>query len=179
MNTETLDCGHAPSTAHTYNGQPAWQFVRDGDRRICHACADARVLECGHTPSPHSHVTTGYGTDAAGNRHCYACCHAQDVKNATETGRMTCYLTDYTGGKLDTGRDRARISSWPGLELGKVTGIVRHPRGGGMGAQRTDVWFIGPDGQKWHGVNRGDNDILRCTRLKVRVPSDTHKKGTP
>lgn len=31
---------------------------------------------------------------------------------------------------------------------------------------RIDVWFTGPYGDRWHGVNRGDNQILRCKRLK-------------
>jgi hypothetical protein len=29
---------------------------------------------------------------------------------------------------------------------------------------RLDVWFTGPDGAMWHGVNIGDNDIVRCKR---------------
>lgn len=32
--------------------------------------------------------------------------------------------------------------------------------------KRTDYWFTGPDGKAWHGVNIGDNDIVRCKRLK-------------
>ncbi len=31
---------------------------------------------------------------------------------------------------------------------------------------RIDVWFTTTDGSRWHGVNLGDNDIVRCKRLK-------------
>jgi len=33
------------------------------------------------------------------------------------------------------------------------------------GAKRIDVWF-NFDGHTWHGVNIGDNDIVRCRRNK-------------
>lgn len=36
------------------------------------------------------------------------------------------------------------------------------------GAQRTDVWF-NFDGSVWHGVNIGDNDIVRCKRTKQKA----------
>jgi len=32
---------------------------------------------------------------------------------------------------------------------------------------RTDVWFY-LDGARWHGVNIGDNDLLRIRKLKVK-----------
>lgn len=160
MNTELLDCGHARSTEHTYNGRPAWEFVLDFDgvRKICHACADARILDCGHTPSPHLHFTTGYGTTLAGERHCYACIAVQDRRDMIETGRATLYLT----------RDGSawKVGNWPGSLTFPVRGVKVSRYGGGFGTQRTDAWFTGPDGKEWHAVNRGDNQVARCRRIK-------------
>lgn len=62
------------------------------------------------------------------------------------------------------------VTNWPGsLEFKTLPGVRRNPRGGGFGAQRTDAWFVGPDGYVWHAINRGDNDIARCKRTKGRV----------
>lgn len=35
-----------------------------------------------------------------------------------------------------------------------------------IGGKRIDLWFRDPDGATWHGVNIGDNDIVRCKRNK-------------
>lgn len=160
MNTELLDCGHARSTDYTYNGKPAWEFVLDFDgvRKICHACADARILDCGHTPSAHSHFTTGYGTDSAGRRSCYECIAVQDRRDMIEMGRATLYLT----------RDGSawKVGNWPGTLTFPAYGVKVSRYGGGFGSQRTDAYFIGPDGKEWHAVNRGDNQVARCRRIK-------------
>lgn len=34
-----------------------------------------------------------------------------------------------------------------------------------MAGKRRDFWFT-IDGENWHGVNIGDNDIVRCKRVK-------------
>lgn len=161
MNTpETLDCGHAMSTAHIYNGRPAWQFVLDFDnkRRICHACADARVLDCGHTPSEHSHFTTGYGTRGDGSRHCYACCAQRERAEMLETGRAVLYLT--------RDADGYKVGNWPDSLTFRAHRVKHAPRARGFDADRVDVWFTDVAGAEWHGVNRGGDQILRCRRLK-------------
>src|SRR5262245_14407624 len=144
---EILDCGHAPSTEHSYNGKHAWQFVVDGERKICHASADARVLECGHTPTPHGPPTTGYGTDAKGNSSCYACAAAHERASMIETGRAVLYVVQPMFGE-DAGQ--TMVSDWPGGLKIRATGHKCSPRGGGFGADRMDVWFTGPDGKPWH-----------------------------
>ena len=160
---KTLDCGHVPATGpeHVYNGQPAWTFVLDfdGKRKICHACADARVLDCGHTPSSHGPMTTGYGEDASGRRRCYECCADADKASMIADGRATLYVSLKQGNRAVTNWPRSL--SFPCLAFGVS------PRAGGFGSQRTDAWFIGPDGYIWHAVNRGDNDIARCKRTKL------------
>lgn len=162
MNTELLACGHPPDAGAPYApGQPnGWTFVLDGGRKICHACADARILDCGHTPSPHKPFTTGYGITPDGKTHCYTCCAAQDRANMVTTGRATLYLTKDKAGAW-------QISNWPGSLTFPVARVKTSPRSGGFGCQRTDAWFRGPDGNMWHAVNRGDNQIARCRRLKA------------
>lgn len=166
---DTLDCGHAPGKGDPYNGGGmGWQFVLDDKtgRKICHACADARILECGHTPSPHEIFTTGYGVDpATGARSCYACCADKERAGMIETGRAVLYLVD---SQASTGRAFS-VQNWPGSLSFPAYGVSRKPRGGGFGAQRTDAYFRGPDGCEWHAVNRGDNQIARCKRAKARV----------
>ena len=167
MKTELLDCGHPHDTGpeHVYNGAPAWTFVLDfdGKRRICKACADARVLDCGHTPSRHGPLTTGYGTDDHGKRKCYECCADGDKARMIAGGRATLYVTLKQG--------KRTVTNWPGsLSFRCITfSVSKHA--GGFGSQRTDVWFIGPDGFMWHAVNRGDNDLARCKRTKLMQPS--------
>lgn len=151
-------------------------------------CAD-----CGahFGPQPAHRCTTGYGTEAAGTVDaatfermtgepapalkageriemaravCFDCCGRADVSAMRATGRATLYLTKQEGQIF--GRT---VCNWPGT-LSIITGdVAHHKRAGGFGSNRTDVWFDGPDGYRWHGVNRGDNDILRCRRTRERV----------
>ncbi len=76
--TMKLDCGHdedngSPVTVQQDDGSykqiQGWKSVllRDG-REVCHACANDQILECGHKPSPHSDLTTGYAEDNNGFR---------------------------------------------------------------------------------------------------------------
>lgn len=120
---------------------------------------NVELLECGHPESPHSDITRGYGKDADGNRHCYACCAARDVADMVETGTATLYLTKDASGQHE-------ITNWPGSLRLHVYHVRTSPYGGGFGSQRTDAWFTGPDGKAWHAVNRGDNQVARCRRLK-------------
>jgi hypothetical protein len=69
---------------------------------------------------------------------------------------------------LEINRDAWKITDWAGL-LRFPVGRIRHSkRGGGFGVQRTDAWFMDQDGATWHAVNRGDNQIAHCKRLKGR-----------
>ena len=121
------------------------------------------ILECGHVPSPHASFTTGYGVDPeTGARSCYACCANIDRARMIETGRATLYLTRGANG-------RWYISNWPGSLKFEVRHLRLTPNGGGFGADRMDAWFTGPDGQEWHAVNRGDNQLARCRRKKQKT----------
>lgn len=136
-------------------------------------------LECGHEPSPHSSITTGYGVDASGARHCYACCAERDKADMTRTGRATLYLSSepYRGlGCVDWANladvqgpadDRRawKITNWPG----SLTFRPHYVKRGRHNIARTryDAWFTGPDGKPWHGVQYGDmTQVIHCRRIK-------------
>lgn len=166
MESEKLDCGHAPDPGLPYGsaGHLGWQFVRmDDGRRLCHACADARILDCGHRPSPHHPSTTGYGIDSeTGGTACYACCADRDRARMLETGRADLYLARAESGAW-------RVTNWPGSLEFPAFNVRSSRHGGGFGSQRTDADFRGPDGHVWHAVNRGDMQLARCKRTKARA----------
>lgn len=96
------------------------------------------------------------------NKICYACCGKRDAKEMKETGAMVLYLTTKEGKGLV-------VSNWPGTLEFRVIGVRngKHFVPNSGFTTRQDVWFIGPDGKEWHGVQRGEwNDLCRCHRLK-------------
>ncbi len=112
---------------------------------------------------------TGYGeytaeetlTDCNGGKettypkgkYCYACASKRLQAHMHTTGRGTLYLTgDDTTVQDFTGHFKTEA---------KVTGTSTN----NMRAKRRDVSFRF-NGEKWHGVNIGDNEILRCKRIK-------------
>jgi hypothetical protein len=127
---------------------------------------------------------------------CYACCATNDKRDMIETGRAALYLThedspprgfyllgSHTSAGWYKTREEAEkalrpglrikpdvlrvyyASNWPGSLKLRIGGAVRHSQNN-WGAHRVDVWFTGPDGRPWWGVNIGDNQILRCRRIK-------------
>lgn len=110
-------------------------------------------FECGRTLPVKSSGGTGYARDNSNRAICYDCCADRDRETMEETGRIALYLT---------GRE---IINWPGT----LRFPVRHSRLGrhNLSGTRTDVWFQGPDGAEWHGVQYGKfSQICRCKRLK-------------
>lgn len=116
------------------------------------------ILDCGHAPSPHSDFTTGYGKDAQGKTHCYACCAEMDKAQMIKDGRTTLYLAQKGG--------HFKITNWPAsltFDPYRVR-IGRH----NIARVRYDAWFTGPDGKQWHGVTYGGNtQICHCKRIAV------------
>lgn len=95
---------------------------------------------------------------------CYACCAVNDRASMTDTGRAVLYLCDSSA---STGRTFT-AQNWPGSLCFPVTRSRKSTAYCfGRSVTRYDVWFTGPDGAAWHGVNVGDNQILRCKRLKA------------
>jgi hypothetical protein len=124
-----------------------------------------KLLDCGHVPSEHSEITTGYGTDANGKTACYDCCAAMDRKSMIDTGKATLYLVK--------GEDeKPRVTNWPNsLSFPVSSGFKgRH----NMARVRYDIRFNGPDGHVWHGTQYGDNtQICHCKRTKQRWKGET------
>lgn len=99
-----------------------------------------------------------YGLSAARNPYCYECCAKTDRATMLETGRTVLYLT-----RADDGYWYA--TNWPGTLRFQIT--LRHKGKHNMARVRYDVWFRGPDGKAWHGVQYGDNtQLLHCRRTK-------------
>lgn len=131
----------------TYNGKPApgWTTYRVFK---CSRCKRIRQST--------SAYTTGYGTmpDKPRTKVCFACCGEDDRKALETQDRITLYLVKR--------KDRYFVVNWPGtLEIPVYVREGRH----NIGRTRFDTWFS-VAGKHWHGVNIGDNDILRCKRVK-------------
>jgi len=114
------------------------------------------TLDCGHEPSEHSSLTTGYGTDNQGKTLCYACCAERDKDQMIKDGKTILYLT------------QSAVTNWPGsLSLpirGRRTG--RH----NIAGKKFDVWFNGPDGHVWHGTQYGEmTQLCHCKRTSEKV----------
>jgi hypothetical protein len=113
------------------------------------------MLDCGHPPTKDKTIGLGYGTDKHNKKHCYTCCATQDKEAMLKDGRITLYLTDKA------------VTNWPGTMSFPITRqkTGRH----NIARVRYDVWFRGPDGYMWHGVQYGDNtQLCHCKRTKER-----------
>lgn len=122
------------------------------------------ILDCGHEPSPHNEMTTGYGYDSEGHTFCYSCCAENDKKAMSESGKYVLYLVQ------DSAKDeyprRFRVTNWPGSLQYKVTGYRRSRHN--WGGIRTDFWFKDYQGKEWHGYQIGQwNQIAYVKRLKA------------
>jgi hypothetical protein len=119
-----------------------------------------QILDCGHPPSPHSEFTTGYGRDENERTFCYECCANRDRETMTADGRYTLYLVG--NGTCESPRE---VTNWPG----SLRFPVHHFHSGrhNIARHRYDVWFTGPDGENWHGIQYGDNtQICHVRRVK-------------
>lgn len=119
------------------------------------------LLDCGHPPSSHSHITNGYGVTPDGKKLCYDCCAKREKESMLTTGRALLYLTHNTS-QLNPFYE---LTDWPG----HLRFRVFHMRKGrhNIARVRYDVWFMGPDDVRWHGVQYGDNtQVTYCRRVK-------------
>lgn len=96
-----------------------------------------------------------------GSKVCYQCCASLDAQHMVDFGRIILYVTSHFG--------HHSVQNWPGTLRFDVTACRRSRNN--FGADRLDVWFFGPDRRVWHGVNIGDNQVLRCKRTKRSVPN--------
>lgn len=127
------------------------------------------IVDCGHDADlQKSEHTTGYGLTRTGHKHCFDCCGKEDLRTMTRDGKIILYLTM----KPEAFRHGDKfadctVSNWPGTL--KFQGRVRKGRHN-IARNRYDVWFNGPDGKQWHGVQYGDNtQICHVKRNKKRA----------
>ncbi len=126
-------------------------------------CADCGEEKC-HV-NPNGCGGTGYATVRDGGvekKVCYDCIGKREIADMIETGRAVLYLT--VAGDSAAAPLRPVVTNWPGTLKIPVKSSKRSRNN--FGAQREDVWFNGPDGKRWWGVNIGDNMLCRCRRLK-------------
>lgn len=116
--------------------------------------------DCGNvTHREPDDCSTGYGRRADGGLVCFQCCAVSDLDKMIREGRATLYLSKDKAGAW-------RVGNWPGSLSFHAMSVSQSRNGGGFGCQRTDAYFVGPDGWEWHAINRGDMDIARCRRTR-------------
>jgi hypothetical protein len=84
-----------------------------------------------------------------------------EVEALKKHGKGILYLATE---KCADGFERSFVQSWDGSFKALVCN--RNTSRNNSGATRIDVWFS-LDGSNWHGVNIGDNDIVRVSRCKA------------
>ena len=112
--------------------------------------------------TPTGSGATGYAVTSEGEKVCYACCAVREEESMKQTGKAVLYLLRherYSKDKRSFPSYYWEVQNWPGtLRFRCEIKKGRHNWAG----SRIDAWFRGPDGKLWHGVNIGDNEILRC-----------------
>ena len=123
------------------------------------AITDAMILDCGHTPSPHSPSVTGYGTYPLGGRTaCYACCDASEVAILATAQHHMGYLSCAENPENPVRPLNVRITTWTGGPLITVTDWHESPHYV-PGAHTRDklIHWRGVDahGNRWYGRGPG------------------------
>lgn len=91
-----------------------------------------------------------------------------EVENMVKVGKGIFYLTT-KGQDLCYGKAvyHADVSTWAGTFKAPWVYARRWSASAWYGPiDAFSVWFTGPDGKKWYGVNKGNNQIVRARRLK-------------
>lgn len=94
---------------------------------------------------------------------CYECCATLEERAMDETGIAVLYLSQNT----ERGRTTYSVTNWPGTLKFMPIG-VKKGKHNWINVPRYDVWFLDKHGNEWHGINLGDNQILRCRRNKTK-----------
>lgn len=119
-------------------------------------------------PLPTDYVgsVTGYALTSEGEKVCYECCAAIEEQSMKDTGKAVLYLLRHERWLKDSRSLPSyywEVQNWPGtLRFRCEIKKGRH----NLAGSRIDAWFRGPDGKMWHGVNIGDNEIIRCRATK-------------
>lgn len=133
---------------------------------LCSICQQSRPMISGR----------GYRISAAGERVCFACSAELDRQRMMKQGRATLYLNL----RFDTSRGRQKCSVTGRLRfpvsisdsyVSDFTSTLRFPAKKikitkhNLAGIQYYVWFTGPDGCEWVGVQVGDKtQICHCRR---------------
>lgn len=129
------------------------------------------LLDCGHPPSDHSDITTGYGrwkNEETGEwqTFCYACGAEKERDWMIVKGKTILYLVQHNDGTCE-------ITDWPGELRFRVLSLRKGRHN--IARVRYDVWFHGPDeyggySAMWWGVQYGDNtQLCHCKRIRRKL----------
>lgn len=135
-----------------------------------HRAAYYVPLDCGHRVadptmiySTGHPVTGGYGRDSAtGERLCYECCHARDLKQMQETGKGRAYLTV----RKSLIGDVYAVTTWPGLQIGGKVVILNRWRDN-FGGTRV-AFRLMFNGEVWSGSGPGAGMYCRLKRTGLK-----------
>lgn len=133
-----------------------------------------RCGDCGKVKPVRREGGTGYGLwdQKPGLPICYECCSERHRQDMIDTGKATMYLVhrsnevpDYNP-KIHCTNHGWHVQDWPGgLDFRAIVHKGRH----NIAGTRYDVWFWGPDGHRWYGVQYGENtQIVHCRRTKEK-----------
>lgn len=124
------------------------------------------LLDCGHPESPHSDCTRGYGMDSEGKKHCYECCHAQDMAGIQRAEPFVGYLTKDDRGKWT-------VSNWPGQPLLRVTDHWKVDnawvRRGYTSESMQHIRAVDERGRAWYGKGMGEGMYCRMRPTKATM----------
>lgn len=114
---------------------------------------------------------TGYGLTPDNRKACYECCAEMDKRDMLEMIAALDRGEKVKGFCLYLSSNALKqwvVSNWPGtLKILTCRNLSRTVYALGHRIGRHDVWF-NYGGREWHGVNLGDNQIVRCKPLKKR-----------
>lgn len=126
----------------------------------CVDCEETKPVETDGGTGYADRKISDYGPDG---KVCDACYAEWQEAYMREEGKIDLYLSAAIG----LSRTGWKVTNWPGtLSFSAEVRRSDHNIAGKNG--RRDVWFDF-DGYVWHGVNIGDNQILRCKRTKKRA----------
>jgi hypothetical protein len=119
----------------------------------------ARILDCGHEPSPHGPHTTGTARTQEGTEICWDCALANERDALLTERKFTAYLV------RDAKSREWFVTTWPGGLLMDVTRIYKGRRATWRGYQPC-YYFRARDvhGQDWVGQGEGEGVYCRLRR---------------
>lgn len=164
---ETCDCGHPQDKGFPciVAGQKVlgwqWAYSIDMKRRLCPACQQKQMLDCGHEIGKHEPFTSGYATTRDGARKiCYVCADAQQREQLKDRSKpVYAYVSS----------DGKRITTWTGGELMRIEKASEWRMNFGFQCLGLCVSATDCHGKRWHGRGAG---VGMCITLR---PSKTAK----